>query len=287
MADSNEPDDNDVLSPDVPMQLQIYRQLRADILDGLWVGRNDFPGERELAERFGVSAITSCGALERLHDERLVDRGRGRRTKASHVPSPDGTEGGLPLFHPEEQDTEYGYRLLRAGMAVVPAEAARFFELPPGSELWECARPRVYKDQPHVVMHNVQRPETGTLHKLEALQTRPMMSIVTSEGLGVATVRRRIRATNPPPQSLPSSGPGSGYACAHDRPHSAPRRRDADRMGQNLRPPRTSPDSGTTGTTPENGGRGVRPRSAPTASESNRQSAEVHHAFSESHGASG
>ncbi|MGW0581318.1 GntR family transcriptional regulator [Streptomyces sp. NPDC002920] len=52
-------DDGDVLNPDVPMQQQIYRQLKAEILDGLWVGRTDFPGERELAERFNVSVVTA------------------------------------------------------------------------------------------------------------------------------------------------------------------------------------------------------------------------------------
>jgi len=38
----------------------------AEILDGLWIGRHDFPSERDVAERFGVSVITSRAALDRL-----------------------------------------------------------------------------------------------------------------------------------------------------------------------------------------------------------------------------
>ncbi|WP_217576577.1 GntR family transcriptional regulator [Streptomyces sp. GbtcB7] len=192
-------DDSDVLNPDVPMQQQIYRQLRSEILDGLWVGRTDFPGERELAERFNVSVVTARGPLERLGEEGLVERGRGRRPRASYVPPLAGDTGDLPAFHPEEESSEYGYELLRAGVAVVPTDACRVFGLAPGSRLWECVRLRVYGGQPHVVSHNVQLPEIGERHSLEDLQTKPMMSILNAEDIDVVTVRRRVHATTPPP----------------------------------------------------------------------------------------
>ncbi|ADI11795.1 GntR family transcriptional regulator [Streptomyces bingchenggensis BCW-1] len=192
-------DDGDVLNPDVPMQQQIYRQLRAEILDGLWVGRTDFPGERELAERFKVSVVTARTPLERLGEEGLVERGRGRRPRATYVPPGAGDEGDLPVFYPEEEGSEYGYELLRVGIGVVPAEACRVFGLPPGSKLWQCARLRVYQGRPHVVTHNVQLPELGERHSLEDLRAKPMMSILSAEGVDVVTMRRRIYASTPPP----------------------------------------------------------------------------------------
>ncbi len=33
----------DILDADTPIQVQIYRQLRAEILDGLWIGRRRIP----------------------------------------------------------------------------------------------------------------------------------------------------------------------------------------------------------------------------------------------------
>ncbi|MEV5843567.1 GntR family transcriptional regulator [Streptomyces sp. NPDC051985] len=198
-APSPATDDGDVLNPDVPMQQQIYRQLRAEILDGLWVGRTDFPGERELAERFKVSVVTARTPLERLGEEGLVERGRGKRPRAVYIPPSPGDDGDLPVFFPEEESSEYGYELLQVGVDVAPAEACRVFGLPPGSKLWQCVRLRVYQGLPHVVSQNVQLPELGERHSLEDLRAKPMMSILSSEGIDVTTVRRRLHAGTPPP----------------------------------------------------------------------------------------
>ncbi|MEU6198522.1 GntR family transcriptional regulator [Streptomyces sp. NPDC047061] len=200
-ADTPSPavDDGDVLNPDVPMQQQIYRQLRAEIVDGLWVGRTDFPGERELAERFNVSVVTARTPLERLGEEGLVERGRGKRPRAVYVPTGHEASGGLPVFYPEEEGSEYGYELLEVGVCVVPAEACHLFGLPAGSRLWQCVRLRVFEGVPHLVSHNVQLPEVGQRHSLEDLRAKPMMSILSAEGIDVTTIRRRLYAGTPPP----------------------------------------------------------------------------------------
>ncbi|MGY4290077.1 DNA-binding GntR family transcriptional regulator [Bradyrhizobium sp. LM2.7] len=39
--------------PVLPLTEQIYAALKNEILDGLWVGRETFPGEDEVAKRFG------------------------------------------------------------------------------------------------------------------------------------------------------------------------------------------------------------------------------------------
>ncbi|MEU6198557.1 GntR family transcriptional regulator [Streptomyces sp. NPDC047061] len=192
-------DDGDVLNPDVPMQQQIYRQLLAEILDGLWVGRTDFPGERELAERFKVSVVTARTPLERLGEEGLVERSRGKRPRAMYAPPGPGDADGLPVFYPEEEVSEYGFEVLQVGVDVAPAGACRVFGLPPGSRLWQCVRLRVHQGIPYVVSLNVQLPETGERHSLEDLNTKPMMSILSAEGVDVMTIRRRLHAGTAPP----------------------------------------------------------------------------------------
>ena len=57
--------------PAVPLQHQIYLQVRSEIEDGLWLDRDDFPGERDLADRYGVSVITTRAALDRLARRRM------------------------------------------------------------------------------------------------------------------------------------------------------------------------------------------------------------------------
>src|SRR5258707_8505936 len=75
-----------LFDPNISLHHQIYQQMRTEILDGMWVGRDDFPGEEELAARYGVSVITSRKSLGRLVEEGLVERGRGRRPRATYEP---------------------------------------------------------------------------------------------------------------------------------------------------------------------------------------------------------
>jgi GntR family transcriptional regulator len=194
---TSSPFDAGILSADVPMQLQIYRQLRAEILDGLWIGR-DFPGEREVAERFGVSVITARTALERLGREELVDRGRGRRGRATYIP-PETKAAAFTMFPPPEGPSPLRYKLVSSGIDIAPADACRAFGLPPGSELWQAVRTTTFGGKVQAVTHNAQLPDLGQRHGRRALNSRPMVALLRAEGVDVARLRRRMQATTPPP----------------------------------------------------------------------------------------
>ena len=182
----------ELLDPDIPLHHQIYNQLRAEILDGLWVGRADFPGERELAQTFGVSVITSRAALDRLTAESFIARGRGRRPRVLHGPSLPKTKRLAVTVLPLGPLRPYRYKVLFAGVAIAAAEACAAFELPPGSHLWQCRRLRLFRGKPHSVTHNVQLPEVGTRHADAQLQRLPMGQILEKAGFRLATVRRRV-----------------------------------------------------------------------------------------------
>ncbi len=194
-----EADDRDVLSPDVSMQLQVYRQLRSEITDGLWVGRADFPGEREVAGRFGVSVITSRGALERLAADGYVERRQGRRTKVIYAPPVVEPADSPTLFPRDPDDHVFRFRLLRVGVAVAPAEACRSFGLPAGTSLWQCHRLWTNRGEPHLVSQNAQLPEVGERHSQVKLKRQRMLAILQTEGLRVDTIWRRTSVASPPP----------------------------------------------------------------------------------------
>lgn len=189
-----------VLDADVPLYHQIYLHLRAEIADGTWVGRDDFPGEIELAHRFGVSVITSRRALNRLGEDGFIDRGRGRRTRVIAQPSPPAS--GPP---PEIIQTSPGapraftYEVLSRGVDVAPAEACAAFGLEPGARLWTCSRLRSYQGRAHSVTLNVQRPELGKDHALRKLQKDPMTQILREKGVRFSRLSRRINAVLAPP----------------------------------------------------------------------------------------
>jgi GntR family transcriptional regulator len=194
---SSVPLEASVLSADVPMQVQIYRQLRVEILDGLWIGR-DFLGERQVAERFGVSVITARSALERLSREDLVDRGRGRRGRATHVP-PETELAAFTMFPPPDGPSPLRYKLVSRGVDIAPAEACRAFGREPGSELWQAVRTISAGGKVQAVTHSAQLPELGRRHDRRALNSRPMVALLRAEGVDVARIRRRMQATTPPP----------------------------------------------------------------------------------------
>jgi GntR family transcriptional regulator len=189
-------DEAAVLSSDVPVQVQIYRQLRSEIEDGLWIGRDDFPGERELAEQFSVSVITSRAALERLARDGLVQRARGKRTRATHVPDP-AREDAIDLF--PDDSTPFGFQLVRSGVDTAPAHACEVFGLPAGSQLWQAIRVVSLDGAVHSVTHNAQLPAMGLRHAPADLEERPMVAILRAEGVSVARIRRTVQAANPPP----------------------------------------------------------------------------------------
>jgi len=179
-----------LLDPNVPIHEQLFQLLRNEILDGLWAAAAGFPGEQELAERYGVSVITSRKVLDRLGAEGLVDRGRGRRPRITHAPAPaaPGDTGPQPFV----------YEILSAGPAPAPAEACDTFGVPHGSTLWQLKRLRRLHGRPHSVTHNVQPLELGARHDAAMLARRPMSQIFAGEGVTLGKLRRRIGVTLAP-----------------------------------------------------------------------------------------
>jgi GntR family transcriptional regulator len=186
----------DVFDRAVPLQHQIYLQMRQEIADGLWTARTDFPGEKELARRFDVSVITTKAALNRLAEEGWVERRRGRGTRAMRLPpEPRPASPQLLAVGPRR---DYRYQVIFAGEAVAPLAACRAFGMAPGSVLWQCSRLRRYENRPHSVTFNVQLPEVGGRHRPKDLGSRPMGAILASEGHVLARIHREFRATLAP-----------------------------------------------------------------------------------------
>jgi GntR family transcriptional regulator len=178
----------------VPLTEQIYTVLKNEILDGLWVGRDVFPGEDEVAKRFGVSVITSRRALERLAADGFIERGRGRKGRVIHSPRRIALSAStvFPL-----NSTPFKYKVLRRGMDVASAEACDAFAVPHGSELWHIRRLRTFEGRPHSVTYNIQEPELGRLHSLKDLNKLPMAQILREAGMKPTELVRRVGVASP------------------------------------------------------------------------------------------
>jgi len=220
---------HDVLDADVPLHHQIYLHLKAAIADGLWVGRDDFPGEVDVAKQFGVSVITSRRALNRLVAEGYIDRGRGRRTRVTM--HPQAQAGGDPPVPAIIQTgtaaaRAFAYRVLSRGVQVAPLEACSAFGLPAGSKLWLCSRLRSFNGRPHSVTLNAQPIALGKRLPIAKLSKLPMTRILRDTGVVFARLRRRVSASLAPPDvarhlGLTLNDPTLVYTFTHHDPADA------------------------------------------------------------------
>jgi DNA-binding LacI/PurR family transcriptional regulator len=124
------------------MKLSLYEQLYTHVADAINSGQlkpgDRVPSEKDLAEQFNVSRITSKKALERLYQDGLIDRIRGKgsfvaqnaptqevgkpviRNNGQVIPKligvivPDYSDSyGLKLIHAiEEQSAKAGYHIV-------------------------------------------------------------------------------------------------------------------------------------------------------------------------------
>lgn len=180
----------------VPLQVQIYSLIRDEILDGLFIGKDSFPGEMELAQRFGVSVITSRGVLQRLEREGLVERGRGRRARALFAPDLDSSEATMPA--PDGSRQIFDYTVLNIAETIAPWRACQAFGVDPGAVFWQCLRLRSIGGKPHSVTMSVQPIEIGRRHDITALPTTPMPTMLARSGHAVVQADRTVGVARPP-----------------------------------------------------------------------------------------
>lgn len=178
----------------VPLHTQIHDLMRQEILDGLFIGKDAFPGEVELAERFGVSVITSRAVLKRLQADGLVERSRGRRARAIFVPD---YNQNVPTTSTDGALEKFDYNIVRVGETTAPWQACRHFGLEPGSVLWECVRLRSLNGKPHSVTMSFQPVELGRQHDPSDVPHVQMPVLLASTGNPVLTIARTVGVARP------------------------------------------------------------------------------------------
>lgn len=180
----------------VPLHTQIHALMRAEICDGLFIGKNWFPGEIELADRFGVSVITSRAVLRRLEAEGLIERGRGRRSRAIFTPDPE--RDASTMSAPDGSLENFDYTVLRISETTAPWLACRTFGLDPGTVMWECVRLRSLDGKPNSVTVSIQPIELGRQHNVEEIAHVPMPDLLARTGNPVLRIGRTVGVARPP-----------------------------------------------------------------------------------------
>ena len=127
-----------------PLHHQVYVVLRQQIEEGQYSGELPLPSELELSEMFSVSRITVRRALDRLKQEGMVSRSRGRGTFAQQQKVPQAMNANLRGIF--ENLLAMGLRtrvkLIEFGYVPAPPMVAEKLKLAPGALVQRAVRVR-------------------------------------------------------------------------------------------------------------------------------------------------
>ncbi|MEO7402869.1 MAG: GntR family transcriptional regulator, partial [Burkholderiales bacterium] len=130
---------------------QIYLVLREQILEGQFRAERALPGDLELATQFGVSRITVRTALDRLVDEQLIERHRGRGTFVRSVARAP-TKGRAQMSGLLENIVMMGLkttvRVIDLAKVPAPSDVAEMLHIAPGTLVQKAIRVRSHKGAP-------------------------------------------------------------------------------------------------------------------------------------------
>lgn len=171
-------------TPTPPLFRQVADAIRERLHDGTYPVGIPLPGERALAESFGVARVTVRSALARLQEEGLVTRLRGQGT----LPIGQAMATQHPKLHNGLLDNivSLGLRsriqVLSSRRQPCDADIARLLQLPPGTGVL-CIR-RVRKSGGAPVMYSeVVLPDfVGAAIEQHLLEDVPLLTLMEKAG---------------------------------------------------------------------------------------------------------
>ena len=104
-----------------PLHEQVLSLLRSRIISGEWSGGHPLPSETHLSRDFGVSLGTMRKAMDRLVQDRVIVRERGRGTFINE-PTTWRTERGLKLCRTNGASVSADIRIVKTADSIATAE---------------------------------------------------------------------------------------------------------------------------------------------------------------------
>lgn len=197
-------DDGPILGNDtrVPLYQQIYVILRNKIQSGEWAEGEMIAGEKELCEEFGVSRITARRALNELAEGGLVERQRGRGTRVlaqrSTQPLVASMDGLLENISHIGRTTTV--RVLRHGKLRAGRDVAEALAIDPAETVVRSIRVRDLADAPMSYLMTWVPQDIAALISGQDMSRTPLLLLLESAGVEVATARQRVSATVADPE---------------------------------------------------------------------------------------
>jgi len=180
----------------LPRYHQIYLVLREQLAEGRFDPDKPLPGEIELAERFGVSRVTLRAALDRLADDGLIERHRGRGTFPRPIPAP--TPARAPIAGLLENILAMGLRttVRLVDLATIPAppDVAEALEIEAAAPVQKAIRVRSYRNAPLSHIVTFVPDAIAQAFGRKELTSKPMLTLLEESGVKVSTADQTLSA---------------------------------------------------------------------------------------------
>jgi len=183
----------------LPRFQQVRLVLRDRIRGGHYAAGMPLPGERQLAEEFGVARVTVRSALARLQEEGLVVRLRGKGTvptvrHAAQEPAAVQTVRGGLLDNIVSVSMRTRVQVLEWKRMAAPPAVSAALGLPPGAPVLKVVRVRKFKAQP--ISYTVVFVPADLAAALDrpTLQDTPMLVALEQHGIEVVSADQTLGA---------------------------------------------------------------------------------------------
>ncbi|ORE86724.1 GntR family transcriptional regulator [Aurantimonas sp. 22II-16-19i] len=179
----------------MPKHHRVYLVLRQEILDGRHGLVAPMPGEVALAKEFGVSRITIRTAMDRLTQEGIVERMRGRGTFVrERGDSPIGASLSGNLENLMALGLRTDVRVVDVDYLPAPPAVAAEMDLPEGTTMQRAVRVRSLSGVPFSHLTTWLPEEIGRSFTPEELGREPLLKLIERTGRKVASARQVVTA---------------------------------------------------------------------------------------------
>lgn len=183
-----------------PSALPRFQQVRLILRERLKAGFYErglpLPGERLLAQEFGVARVTVRAALARLEEEGMVNRLRGKGTlpaAEAGLPQHLKLRGGL-LDNIVSMGLRTRVTVLERALVTAPSQVSEALSLPAGARVLKIVRVRKFKGQPIAYTEVFVPPDLAPALEKTTLQELPMLVALEQFGVQVVSAAQTMGA---------------------------------------------------------------------------------------------
>ncbi|WP_339947320.1 GntR family transcriptional regulator [uncultured Albimonas sp.] len=195
-----------------PLHHQLYLVLADAISSGRYAEGDALPTEEKLTELYGVSRITVRRAMASLHEQGLVERGAGRRTRVRGLGYPLNASGGSIVDNIIAMGAETVAKVLEFDYVEARGFAAKRLWRGAEAPVQRAVRVRFQDGAPFGVLTSFVPEALGRTWTETELGEQPLHALLARAGAEVTATRQLVSAALADPLSASRLGVPVGAA---------------------------------------------------------------------------